>query len=76
MKECNSALAIDATNTKILGRRGRARVEMGMFKDALSDIQKVNHSGDKTAESQTLETRLKEIVSGAPRSGLIIITIK
>jgi hypothetical protein len=57
-------LLIDGSNTKILGRRGRARVEMEHVQGRPQRHPEVNHSTEKTSRvCGPSGTRLKEIVS-------------
>ena len=41
----------------------------GLFKQALTDIEKVNRSEATSAETKEIEKRLKEIVSGKRPAG-------
>ena len=65
VRESNCALAIEANNVKALLHRSKARQELGMFKDSLSDMQKVNATTEKTAETEAAEALLRDLVAGA-----------
>lgn len=45
-------------------RRAKARYELGLYKDALSDISKVNASSEKTDDSVSFENTVKAAVTG------------
>ena len=64
MKECNQGLAVEGSNAKVLRCRADARYQLEMYKDALSDIQKVNATGDRSEELQEFESRVRNALSG------------
>eukprot|EP00892_Ulva_mutabilis_P001101 jgi/Ulvmu1/10992/UM007_0172.1 len=64
VKECNQGLAVEGNNAKVLLRRAKARYELGLYKDALSDISKVNSSAEKNDDSVSFETTVKAAVTG------------
>lgn len=64
IKECNQGLAIEGSNAKVLFRRARARFEVGLYKDALSDVAKVNASTEKNEESVTFEKKVRDVLAG------------
>jgi hypothetical protein len=64
IRECNHGLAVQGTNAKILRQRAQARFESDLYKDALSDIQKVNASAAKSEETIQLESKIRERLSG------------
>lgn len=64
IRECNQGLAVEGTHVGVLEQRARARFESERYKDALSDIQKVNASPSKTDETAALEAKVRERLSG------------
>lgn len=64
IKECNQGLAIEGSNAKVLFRRARARFEVGLYKDALSDVAKVNASTEKNDESTAFEKKVRDVLAG------------
>jgi hypothetical protein len=64
IRECNHGLAVQGTNSSILRQRAQARFESDLYKDALSDIQKVNASGAKSEETAQLESKIRQCLSG------------
>jgi tetratricopeptide (TPR) repeat protein len=64
VNECTSALDVAPNNQKALLRRAKALEAMGLYKQALSDVQKVNKLDDAPPENQATEKRLKDILAG------------
>ena len=52
VNECTSALDVAPNNQKALLRRAKALEAMGLYKQALSDVQKVNKLDDAPPENQ------------------------
>lgn len=52
INECSAALDAQPTYYKALARRAKAYEHMGLYKQALSDIQKANKHAEATPESQ------------------------
>ena len=48
----------------MLFRRARARFELGFYKDALSDVTKVNGSEEKNEESTAFEKKVRDVLAG------------
>mmetsp|Transcript_5803 Transcript_5803/g.16302 ORF Transcript_5803/g.16302 Transcript_5803/m.16302 type:complete len:613 (-) Transcript_5803:272-2110(-) len=63
-KECSNALAIAPGNAKALLWRSKAYEAQGLYKQALSDVQAINKTADASADTQSAEQRLKDIMSG------------
>lgn len=55
---------MEGTNVGVLEQRARARFESERYKDALSDIQKVNASQSKSDDTASLEAKIRERLSG------------
>lgn len=55
---------MEGNNAKVLFRRAKARFELGLYKDALSDISKVNASSEKSDDSVEFENTVKSAVAG------------
>lgn len=51
MNECTAALDAQPGYHKALTRRGKAYEQLGLYKQALSDVQKANKSGDASSET-------------------------
>lgn len=66
-KECSNALAISPGYAKALLWRSKAYEQQGLYKQALSDVQTINKTGDASADSKATEQRLKDIMSGEAR---------
>ncbi len=54
VNECTSALDVQPNNQKALLRRAKALEAMGLYKQALSDVQKVNKLDDAPPENQVI----------------------
>lgn len=52
MNECTSALEVAPDNQKALLRRAKALEAMGLYKQALGDVQKANKADDSAPENQ------------------------
>lgn len=52
VNECTSALEVAPDNQKALLRRAKALEAMGLYKQALSDVQKANRADDSAPENQ------------------------
>jgi hypothetical protein len=64
VKECNLALEVQPQSVIALKRRASAYEQQGLFKQALTDITKVNGSEGASAETKEAEKRLKDIMAG------------
>lgn len=69
VNECTSALEVAPENQKALLRRAKALESMGLYKQALGDVQKANKANDAQPENQATEKRLKDILAGKKSPG-------
>mmetsp|Transcript_14445 Transcript_14445/g.43688 ORF Transcript_14445/g.43688 Transcript_14445/m.43688 type:complete len:721 (-) Transcript_14445:878-3040(-) len=69
VNECTSALEVAPDNQKALLRRAKALEAMGLYKQALGDVQKANKADDSAPENQATEKRLKDILAGKKPAG-------
>jgi tetratricopeptide (TPR) repeat protein len=68
VKECTSALSIAPSLSKALRSRAKALEQLGLYKQALADVQALNRGDAANDESREAERRLKDTMSGR-RSG-------
>lgn len=64
VKECTAALDTQPGYHKALIRRAKAYEHMGQYKQALSDIQKVNKTDSASQDTAESEKRLRDAVAG------------
>lgn len=64
INDCTAALDVQPTYFKALCRRAKAYEQLGLYKQALSDIQKANKSELSNNDTAEAEKRLRDIISG------------
>lgn len=64
INDCTAALDVQPSYFKALCRRAKAYENLGLYKQALSDIQKANKSELANSDTAEAEKRLRDIISG------------
>lgn len=74
VNECTSALDVQPNNQKALLRRAKALEAMGLYKQALSDVQKVNKLDDAPPENQVRILDWSVPAARSPGGHVVLLT--